>query len=171
MEYSKAKTLKVGDRVIWDGSKTDQGTVSAIGLNGVKIAVSRRGGEIVSTGTVERNTVDVAKAVTEIVPTRPDAVIMISAYKSIAAFIRSAKKDGYNGQFYNVSFVGSKALSDELGKDGHGVAIRAGHHCAQPLMDRLGVTATCRASFAMYNTKGEVDALAEALIKAHDFFA
>jgi len=37
MEYSKAKTLKVGDRVIWDGSKTDQGTVSAIGLNGVKI--------------------------------------------------------------------------------------------------------------------------------------
>jgi len=93
------------------------------GLNGVKIAVSKRGGEIVSTGTVERNTVDVAKAVREIVPTRPDAVIMISAYKSIAAFIRAAKKDGYNGQFYNVSFVGSTALSSELGKDGHGVAI------------------------------------------------
>lgn len=93
------------------------------GLNGVKIAVSKRGGEIVSTGTVERNTVDVAKAVKEIVPTRPDAVVMISAYKSIAAFIRAAKKEGYNGQFYNVSFVGSKALSDELGKDGHGVAI------------------------------------------------
>jgi len=55
--------------------------------------------------------------------------------------------------------------------DRSGVAVRAGHHCAQPLMDRLGVTATCRASFAMYNTKDEVDALAEALIKAHDFFA
>ena len=55
--------------------------------------------------------------------------------------------------------------------DRSGVAIRAGHHCAQPLMERLGVTATCRASFAMYNTKAEVDALAEALIKAHDFFA
>src|SRR6476660_5035305 len=55
--------------------------------------------------------------------------------------------------------------------DRSGVAVRAGHHCAQPLMDRLGVTATCRASFAMYNTKAEVDALAEALIKAHDFFA
>jgi cysteine desulfurase/selenocysteine lyase len=38
-------------------------------------------------------------------------------------------------------------------------------------MDRLGVTATCRASFAMYNTKAEVDALVEALIKAHEFFA
>jgi cysteine desulfurase/selenocysteine lyase len=55
--------------------------------------------------------------------------------------------------------------------DRSGVAVRAGHHCAQPLMHRLGVTATCRASFAMYNTKAEVDALAEALIKAHDFFA
>ena len=54
--------------------------------------------------------------------------------------------------------------------DRSGVAVRAGHHCAQPLMERLGVTATCRASFAMYNTRAEVDALAEALIKAHDFF-
>jgi cysteine desulfurase / selenocysteine lyase len=54
--------------------------------------------------------------------------------------------------------------------DRSGVAVRAGHHCAQPLMDRLGVTATCRASFAMYNTKDEIDALAEALIKARDFF-
>ena len=55
--------------------------------------------------------------------------------------------------------------------DRSGVAIRAGHHCAQPLMDRLGVTATCRASFAMYNTKAEVDALIVALTKAHDLFA
>jgi len=55
--------------------------------------------------------------------------------------------------------------------DRSGVAVRAGHHCAQPLMERLGVTATCRASFAMYNTKAEVDALAEALLKAHEFFA
>jgi cysteine desulfurase / selenocysteine lyase len=55
--------------------------------------------------------------------------------------------------------------------DRSGVAVRAGHHCAQPLMTRLGVTATCRASFAMYNTRAEVDALAEALVKAHDFFA
>ncbi len=55
--------------------------------------------------------------------------------------------------------------------DRSGVAIRAGHHCAQPLMERLGVPATCRASFALYNTRAEVDALADALIKAHDFFA
>ncbi|HWB46768.1 MAG TPA: cysteine desulfurase [Hyphomicrobiaceae bacterium] len=55
--------------------------------------------------------------------------------------------------------------------DRSGVAVRAGHHCAQPLMERLGVTATCRASFAMYNTKAEVDALTDALIKAYEFFA
>jgi cysteine desulfurase/selenocysteine lyase len=54
--------------------------------------------------------------------------------------------------------------------DRSGVAIRAGHHCAQPLMERLGVTATCRASFALYNTRTEVDALVAALTKAHDLF-
>ena len=55
--------------------------------------------------------------------------------------------------------------------DRSGVAIRAGHHCAQPLMDRLGVPAMCRASFGVYNTRQDVDVLAEALVKAHDLFA
>ncbi|WP_336742712.1 cysteine desulfurase [Aureimonas altamirensis] len=55
--------------------------------------------------------------------------------------------------------------------DREGVAVRAGTHCAQPLLRRFGVTSTCRASFAMYNTMGEVDALAEALEKARRFFA
>ncbi|MEQ1649350.1 MAG: cysteine desulfurase [Hyphomicrobiaceae bacterium] len=54
--------------------------------------------------------------------------------------------------------------------DRSGVAVRAGHHCAQPLMERLGVTATCRASFGMYNTRAEVDALVAALTKAKQFF-
>jgi cysteine desulfurase/selenocysteine lyase len=55
--------------------------------------------------------------------------------------------------------------------DRTGVAVRAGTHCAMPLLARYGVTATCRASFAMYNTTSEVDRLAEALIKAQDLFA
>src|SRR5690606_15014208 len=55
--------------------------------------------------------------------------------------------------------------------DRSGIAVRAGHHCAQPLMERLGVTATCRASFAMYNTTAEIDALADALERARDLFA
>ena len=55
--------------------------------------------------------------------------------------------------------------------DRSGVAIRAGTHCAMPLLARFGVTATCRASFALYNTRFEVDVLAQALVKAQDFFA
>ena len=55
--------------------------------------------------------------------------------------------------------------------DRSGVAVRAGTHCAQPLLKRFGVTSTCRASFALYNTKAEVDILAESLIKAAKLFA
>ena len=54
--------------------------------------------------------------------------------------------------------------------DKKGVAVRAGHHCAGPLMDHLGLTATCRASFGLYNTEGEVDILVEALELCHDLF-
>ncbi len=54
--------------------------------------------------------------------------------------------------------------------DRHGVAVRAGHHCAQPLMDRLGVPATARASFGLYNTREEVEALAGALEKVEEMF-
>jgi cysteine desulfurase/selenocysteine lyase len=55
--------------------------------------------------------------------------------------------------------------------DKKGVAVRAGHHCAGPLMDHLGLSATCRASFGMYNTRQEVDVLIEALELAHELFA
>ena len=55
--------------------------------------------------------------------------------------------------------------------DRKGVAVRAGHHCAQPLMEHLGLTATCRASFALYNTEAEVDALVDALETCHRLFS
>jgi len=55
--------------------------------------------------------------------------------------------------------------------DRSGVAVRAGTHCALPLLNRFGTTATCRASFALYNTPQEIDTLAEALLKAQDLFA
>ena len=55
--------------------------------------------------------------------------------------------------------------------DGKGIAVRAGHHCAQPLMKFLGVTATCRASFGLYNTRKEVDALVEGLELCRDLFS
>jgi cysteine desulfurase / selenocysteine lyase len=55
--------------------------------------------------------------------------------------------------------------------DRQGVAVRAGTHCVMPLLARYGLTATCRASFGLYNTKDEVDVLAASLVKAQDMFA
>ena len=55
--------------------------------------------------------------------------------------------------------------------DRSGIAVRAGTHCVMPLLSRFGVTATCRASLALYNTREEIDGLAHALIKAQEFFA
>jgi ABC-type branched-subunit amino acid transport system substrate-binding protein len=93
------------------------------GLDGVTLAMAARNLKPKATATVERNSVDVAKAVATIVAARPQAVVQISAYASCAAFIREARKAGYGGTFYNVSFVGTQALADELGKDGAGVVI------------------------------------------------
>jgi cysteine desulfurase/selenocysteine lyase len=55
--------------------------------------------------------------------------------------------------------------------DKQGVAVRAGAHCAEPLMARFGVTSSARASFALYNTEAEADAFVDALVKARSFFA
>jgi len=93
------------------------------GLEGVKRALKPLGLEPVALGTVERNTIDVAGAIKDIVPKLPDAVVQISAYKSCAAFIREARKAGYGGTFFNVSFVGTQALADELGKEGRGIMV------------------------------------------------
>jgi branched-chain amino acid transport system substrate-binding protein len=93
------------------------------GLAGVERALKKRSLDVVSKGTVERNTVAVSKAIDDISKTNPQAIVMISAYKSCAAFIRDMKKAGKNPTFWNVSFVGSKALAKELDKEGRGVQI------------------------------------------------
>lgn len=93
------------------------------GLEGVQAALSGLGLKPVALATVERNSVDVAKAVEIINAASPEAVVQITAYKSSAAYIRAARKAGYGGGFYNVSFVGTQALADELGKDGAGVVV------------------------------------------------
>ena len=93
------------------------------GLEGVMRALTKRNLQPVAMVTVERNSVDVAAALAEILKTAPGAVVQISAYKSCAALIKQARAKGYGGQFFNVSFVGSKALSDELGDTSVGVTI------------------------------------------------
>lgn len=93
------------------------------GLAGVERALKKRNLDLVARGTVERNTVQVQKAVAAIGKADPQAVIMISAYTSCAAFIKQMKAAGMNPTFWNVSFVGSKALAQELGPEGRGVEI------------------------------------------------
>lgn len=72
-----------------------------------------------------------------------------------------------------LSFVMDEVHPHDLGTilDRHGIAVRAGHHCAMPVMQFYGVPATARASFSFYNTRGEVDRLRDALIRARELFA
>ncbi len=93
------------------------------GLEGVERALKTLNLTTASTGTVERNTVDVKKAVADILAKQPESIVQIGAYKACAAFIREARKSGFGGTFYNVSFVGTQALITELGKDARGVVI------------------------------------------------
>jgi cysteine desulfurase/selenocysteine lyase len=71
-----------------------------------------------------------------------------------------------------LSFVMDAAHPHDIGTilDQEGVAIRTGHHCAQPVMDRFGVPATARASFAFYNTRADADALVAGLRKVRELF-
>lgn len=93
------------------------------GLDGVKLALAAQGRQPVAIATVERNSVDVESAVQTLTAASPDAIVQISAYTSCAAFIRKAKAAGYGGTFFNVSFVGTQALADALGRVGAGVVV------------------------------------------------
>jgi cysteine desulfurase/selenocysteine lyase len=70
---------------------------------------------------------------------------------------------------FNVKNIHPHDLAKFLDTDG--ICVRAGHHCAQPIMNHLGVTATARASFYLYNTKNDIDALAEGIEKTARIFA
>ena len=122
------ETEKIVEQVLSVGGKKigvfyQDDAYGQAGLKGVELAMGRRNLKIDVLGTVERNTIKVEDAVKKINAAQPDAVVMISAYTSCAEFIRQMKKAGSAATFYNVSFVGSKALADALGKDGSGVAI------------------------------------------------
>jgi branched-chain amino acid transport system substrate-binding protein len=122
------ETDKIVEQVVSTGGKKiavfyQDDAYGEAGRKGTEIALTKRTMKIHSTGTVERNTLKVEKAVETINASQPDAVVMVGAYAACAEFIRQMKKAGSGAQFYNVSFVGSKALSDALGKEGVGVAI------------------------------------------------
>jgi cysteine desulfurase/selenocysteine lyase len=98
---------------------------------------------------------------------RDYAMERLGAMNSLQIFGRAPNK----GSIVSFAVKGAHAHDVATILDRSGVAVRAGTHCAEPLLARFGVTSTCRASFGMYNTREEVDALAEALIKAQSFFA
>ena len=93
------------------------------GLNGVSLALQKLEQKPIAVGNAERNSVDVTQAVSTIVAAKPDAIVQISSYLTSAAFIRAARAAGFTGAFYNVSFVGTQALSQALGAEARGVAI------------------------------------------------
>ena len=90
----------------------------------------------------------------------------LSAINSLRIFGNAPGK----GAIVSFEIEGVHAHDISMVIDRSGVAVRAGTHCAQPLLQRYGVTSTCRASFGMYNTVQEIDVLAEALDKARAFF-
>lgn len=97
---------------------------------------------------------------------RDYATQRLSEINSLRIFGRAKEK----GAIISFNMNGAHAHDVATVIDRAGVAVRAGTHCTQPLLQRFGVTATCRASFAMYNTRDEVDKLAEALISAQRIF-
>ncbi|MDR2838448.1 MAG: ABC transporter substrate-binding protein [Azonexus sp.] len=93
------------------------------GLDGVSDALRKHNLRPVATSTVERNSLDVGKAVDVIAKSKPQAVIIVSLYKQTAAFIRAMKKVDQNPMFMTLSPVGAERLVEELGKDARGVGI------------------------------------------------
>ena len=122
------ETEKIVEQVVSTGGKKisvfyQNDAYGEAGRKGTELALTKRAMKIHSNGTVERNTLKVEEAVKTIHSSEPDAIVMVGAYAACAEFIRQMKKAGSGATFYNVSFVGSKALADALGADGSGVAI------------------------------------------------
>jgi len=93
------------------------------GLAGMEKALEKRKLKPVATATVERNSTDVEAAAKTINAAKPDAILVVSAYKSVAAFVLAMKKQGSAAAIHNLSFVGSVPLAKELGTNGVGVHI------------------------------------------------
>ena len=95
-----------------------------------------------------------------------EATELISAVPEVRIIGTARKKASV------ISFLLDAVHSHDVGTvvDHEGVAIRVGHHCAQPIMDRFGVPSTCRASLALYNTIEDVERLVQALHKVREVF-
>lgn len=102
-----------------------------------------------------------------------EADLVAYAHERLSAInsLRIVGNARQKGAIVSFSFPNAHAHDIATVIDRYGVAVRAGTHCTQPLLKRFGETATCRASFGLYNTRAEVDALADALIRAQTLFS
>ena len=118
------------------------------GLRGVELALERRGSEPVAVGVYTRNTTAVKTALLDLQAGAPQAVIIIGAYRPVAALVSWARYTGLDPVFMTVSFVGSNALADELGPAGEGVFVT--QVVPFPTDDTLPVVSTYLDALAAY---------------------
>jgi cysteine desulfurase/selenocysteine lyase len=135
--------------------KFEAGTPDMAGVAGLKAAIEYMNG--VGIGKIAAHEQNLLVYATEIVGSLPGVRLIGTAREKASV----------------LSFVLDEVHPHDIGTilDQEGIAVRTGHHCAQPVMERFGVPATVRASFAVYNTKGEVDALVRGIRKVHEVFA
>lgn len=124
-----------------------------VGLSGVTKALEARGMALSAEGTYTRNTVAVKSALLEIRKAKPEAIVMVGAYKPLAEFIKLARKMKMDPTFVTISFVGSKALASELGADGEGVIIS--QVVPQPWDSSLPIVAEYQAALSAMDSAAE----------------
>ena len=124
-----------------------------VGLSGVKKAMEARGMTLSAEGTYTRNTVAVKSALLEIRKAKPEAVVMVGAYKPLAEFIKLSRKMKMDPTFVTISFVGSKALAEELGPHGEGVIIS--QVVPQPWDASIPVVAEYQAALKAFDASAE----------------
>lgn len=124
-----------------------------VGLSGVTKALDARGMSLSAEGTYTRNTVAVKSALLKIRKAKPEAIVMVGAYKPLAEFIKLSRKMKMDATFVTISFVGSKALAEELGPDGEGVIIS--QVVPQPWDTSLPVVAEYQAALTAVDANAE----------------
>jgi len=135
--------------------KFEAGTPDMAGVAGLKAAIEYMRG--IGIATIAEHEHDLLEYATDVVGNL-QGVRLIGTAREKASVL---------------SFVLDDVHPHDIGTilDQEGIAVRTGHHCAQPVMDRFGIPATVRASFAVYNTKGEIDALVRGIRKVREVFA
>jgi len=129
------------------------------GFEGVKSALDQYGEKIVAAGTYTRNTADVEKAVKEIAPKAPDAIIMVGTYEPCSEFIKQMRLLKSKALFLNISFVGSEILADKLREKGEGIGTIISQVVPFPNYLKMPIAKEFNDVFEKYNKGKDVDSI------------